>query len=76
MTSVIPLENKALTGQYPPGSTFKVITALAGLENGMINETTSVNCSGSYESGHLHLQMLEQAWTRHDQPEKIAAGIV
>jgi penicillin-binding protein 2 len=46
-----PLENKALTGQYPPGSTFKVITALAGLENGLITDSTSVNCSGSYDLG-------------------------
>ena len=47
-----PLENKALTGQYPPGSTFKIITALAGLENGQINESTSVNCSGSHKLGN------------------------
>jgi penicillin-binding protein 2 len=47
-----PLENKALTGQYPPGSTFKVITALAGLENGQISDATSVNCSGSYSLGN------------------------
>lgn len=46
-----PLENKALTGQYPPGSTFKIITALAGLENNKVNETTSVTCSGSYKVG-------------------------
>ena len=46
-----PLENKALTGQYPPGSIFKIITALAGLEDGKINESTSVNCSGSYDLG-------------------------
>jgi penicillin-binding protein 2 len=46
-----PLENKALTGQYPPGSTFKVITALAGLEDGKITDATSVNCSGSYDLG-------------------------
>ncbi len=46
-----PLENKALTGQYPPGSTFKIITALAGLEGGQISESTSVNCAGSYELG-------------------------
>ena len=47
-----PLENKALTGQYPPGSTFKIITALAGLENGQINESTSVICSGSHKLGN------------------------
>ncbi|MEI6702373.1 MAG: penicillin-binding protein 2 [Deltaproteobacteria bacterium] len=47
-----PLENKALTGQYPPGSTFKIITALAGLEEGVVNESSSVVCKGSYEIGN------------------------
>jgi len=46
-----PLENKALKGQYPPGSTFKVITALAGLSEGLIDENTAVNCSGEYKLG-------------------------
>ena len=46
-----PLENKALSGQYPPGSTFKMITALAGLQDNVISDSTSVNCSGSYELG-------------------------
>lgn len=46
-----PLENKALKGQYPPGSTFKIITALAGLEEGIINEHSSVVCNGSYTLG-------------------------
>lgn len=46
-----PLENKALSGQYPPGSTFKMITALAGLQDAKINDSTSVNCNGSYELG-------------------------
>jgi penicillin-binding protein 2 len=56
-----PLENKALTGQYPPGSTFKVITALAGLENGLINDSTTVNCSGSYELGGS----VFKCWNKH-----------
>ncbi|ABB31170.1 penicillin-binding protein 2 [Geobacter metallireducens RCH3] len=46
-----PLENKALKGQYPPGSTFKIITALAGLEEGLIDEKTSVVCRGTYTLG-------------------------
>jgi penicillin-binding protein 2 len=46
-----PLENKALKGQYPPGSTFKIITALAGLEEGLINSDSTVHCSGSYTMG-------------------------
>jgi penicillin-binding protein 2 len=56
-----PLENKALTGQYPPGSTFKIITALAGLEEGKIDERTTVNCSGSYELGNS----VFNCWNRH-----------
>ena len=46
-----PLENKALKGQYPPGSTFKIITALAGLENGIINANTTFDCKGYYVVG-------------------------
>ncbi len=56
-----PLENKALTGQYPPGSTFKIITALAGLENGQINDSTSVSCRGSYELGNATFK----CWNKH-----------
>ncbi|MGD0587080.1 MAG: penicillin-binding protein 2 [Oryzomonas sp.] len=56
-----PLENKALTGQYPPGSTFKIITALAGLEDGKIDEKTTVNCSGSYELGNS----VFKCWNKH-----------
>lgn len=46
-----PLENKALSGQYPPGSTFKMITALAGLQDNRINDSTSIDCGGSYDLG-------------------------
>ena len=56
-----PLENKALTGQYPPGSIFKIITALAGLEEGKINESTSVNCTGSYDLGTSTFK----CWNKH-----------
>lgn len=56
-----PLENKALTGQYPPGSTFKIITALAGLENGKITENSTVNCQGSYDLGTSTFK----CWNKH-----------
>ncbi len=46
-----PLEDKALSGLYPPGSTFKMITALAGLEDGVIDDATTVTCTGSYTLG-------------------------
>lgn len=46
-----PMENKATQGEYPPGSTYKVITAIAGLEEGVINRHTTVYCPGYYEYG-------------------------
>ncbi|HET6421263.1 MAG TPA: penicillin-binding protein 2 [Geobacteraceae bacterium] len=47
-----PLENKALKGQYPPGSTFKIVTALAGLEEGLVDEGSTVSCNGSFSLGN------------------------
>ncbi len=41
-----PLTNKAVTGQYPPGSTFKMIVALAALEAGVISPDYKVYCAG------------------------------
>lgn len=47
----LPLNNKAVGGQYPPGSTFKMITALAGLQEGKITRHTTAYCPGHYEYG-------------------------
>jgi penicillin-binding protein 2 len=47
-----PLLNKVVQGQYPPGSTYKMITALAGLATGVINENTVFNCPGHYAFGN------------------------
>lgn len=49
-----PLTNKALRGQYPPGSTFKMVTALAGLEAGAITDKTKVSCWGGYSYHNAH----------------------
>lgn len=46
-----PLNNKAIAGQYPPGSTFKMITALAALEAGVMKPKSTAYCSGTYEYG-------------------------
>jgi penicillin-binding protein 2 len=46
-----PLQNRALTGQYPPGSTYKVVTAIAGLEEGVIDPLQTTYCAGSYRLG-------------------------
>ncbi len=43
-----PFWNRAIAGTYEPGSTFKMATALAGLQAGVINDKTVMNCSGIY----------------------------
>jgi penicillin-binding protein 2 len=49
-----PLNDKVITGQYGPGSTFKMVVALAALEAGVITPTTPVSCTGSVALGdHL-----------------------
>jgi len=46
-----PLANKVVQGVYPPGSTFKMVTALAALEAGVIDTETRVRCPGYLEYG-------------------------
>ena len=77
--------NKALNDTYEPGSTFKILTLSAALEEGLIDKTTSVNCSGSVNiSGHtIHcsnkaghgLQTLEQTVGNSCNPAFISYGL-
>jgi len=46
-----PLQNRAISGQYPPGSTYKVVVAAAALEEGLITEDTRIFCDGTYRMG-------------------------
>jgi len=43
-----PLQNRVISGQYPPGSLFKLVVALAGLEEGVIDPNEKIFCGGSY----------------------------
>ena len=43
-----PLFNRPIQGEYPPGSTFKIVTALAGLEEGLVSPSETVTCRGSH----------------------------
>lgn len=65
-----PLINKAVSGQYSPGSTFKIVVALAALEAGVINVNTRYYCNGALKvgtsrfhcwrhSGHGNLNVVE-----------------
>ncbi|HEY5956142.1 MAG TPA: penicillin-binding protein 2 [Polyangiaceae bacterium] len=46
-----PMLDKTISAAYPPGSTFKPFTALAALEEGVIDTGTEVDCRGGYEYG-------------------------
>ncbi len=65
-----PLTDKAISGQYSPGSTFKMIVALAALEAGIIKPETRTYCAGKMflgnhafhcwkKEGHGHLNVVE-----------------
>jgi len=47
-----PLVNKLVQGQYPPASTYKTVTALAGLAEGVITPDTTIHCGGSLQFGN------------------------
>jgi len=47
-----PLLNKVVQGMYPPGSTYKMITAIAGLSLGVITKDTVIYCPGHYRFGN------------------------
>lgn len=48
---MVPLLNKAIGGQYPPGSTFKMMVGIAGLEKKIITPNFRVYCPGYYMLG-------------------------
>ncbi|MGE0746652.1 MAG: penicillin-binding protein 2 [Rhodospirillales bacterium] len=56
-----PLINKTIAGQYAPGSTFKPIVALAGLEAGQITPTARIACRGYTELGNARFH----CWKKH-----------
>jgi len=47
-----PLGNRVISGQYPPGSTYKLIVAAAALQEGLITPETKFFCDGSFELGN------------------------
>ena len=58
-----PQLNRATQGLYPPGSTFKVLSAIAALEEGVIDANTTFTCTGVFELGGQ-----EFACNNHDTP--------
>jgi penicillin-binding protein 2 len=47
-----PLHNKVLQGEYPPGSIYKIVTAMAGLEEKVVSLNEKIECHGHYRLGN------------------------
>lgn len=47
-----PLYDKTTAGEFPPGSVYKAVVAIAGLEEGVINTKTEIHCPGYYTLGN------------------------
>lgn len=56
-----PMMNRAISGAYPPASTFKIVTASAVLEGGAATVNTIVRCPGYFELGGRRFR----CWQRH-----------
>ncbi len=56
--SQAPLLNRAIKGQYPPGSVFKIAVAAAGLATDRVDPATAYNCDGIYELGAAKFRCL------------------
>jgi len=56
-----PMNNKAIQAEYPPASTYKTITALAGLEEKVIDHNSTFFCPGFYKFGNRRYH----CWNRY-----------
>lgn len=63
LDSMRPLTNRAISGTYTPASVFKLVTAGAGLENGVLSETKYYPkpCTGGYQYGSRY----QKCWGTH-----------
>jgi len=53
-----PMWNRAISGQYSPGSTFKIVTTIAAAQVGIWDPNRAVNCNGYYEVGNRKVKCL------------------
>lgn len=62
----LPLYNNATQVTKAPGSTFKPITAIAALEEGVLNTTETINCTGRYEEAFLPIRCWIYPYAHHE----------
>ncbi|MCX5679955.1 MAG: penicillin-binding protein 2, partial [Candidatus Omnitrophica bacterium] len=67
-----PMSDRAISGLYPPGSVFKIVTATAGLESNRISKNTQFTCNGSYRLGKAKFD----CWKKEGHgPQNIVGGL-
>lgn len=67
-----PLQNRVISGAYPPGSTYKLIMAAAGLQEGVVSSGTSIYCSGVFKLGKYPFR----CWQRSGHGNKDLIGAI
>jgi penicillin-binding protein 2 len=65
-----PLFNRALMAMYPPGSTFKIVNALIGEQEGVLKPTTQYSCEMGFHAGNLTVKC-----HRHPSPLNLSQSI-
>lgn len=65
-----PLTNKPIAAMYPPGSTFKTITAIAALEAGVVTPETTAFCPGYFQFGNRQFHCWERRGHGHVNLER------
>ncbi len=60
-----PMNNKAIQAEYPPASTYKIITAMAGLEEKVIDRNSTFYCPGFYKFGNRRYH----CWSKYGHGE-------
>jgi penicillin-binding protein 2 len=66
-----PLLNRAIKGQYPPGSTYKPLGALIALDEGVITQATGIGCTGAYYGCARPVKCTEK-WAGHSGNLRLA----
>lgn len=72
--NMYPLNNRAIMSELPPGSTFKVVTALAGLQEGIVDMNSVYNCENVFVKGAFK-DYPKYCWSTHG-PVNLFKGIV
>ncbi|MEJ2199417.1 MAG: penicillin-binding protein 2 [Desulfuromonadaceae bacterium] len=65
-----PLQDKTIQGQYPPGSLFKIVTALAALKAGVVSPATTVDCLGAFPLGNREFRCWKKGGHGHTDLKK------